>query len=59
MVKKKKRCRRLTKEEKKAVWSKPESNAGAGWQARDKQRQQHRNQNYERITTARVDEEIV
>jgi hypothetical protein len=26
-----KRCRKLTPEEKKRVWAKPESNAGAGW----------------------------
>jgi len=26
-----KRCRKLTKEEKRVVWSKPESNAGVGW----------------------------
>lgn len=29
--KKKKRCKRLTKEQKKVVWSAPESNAGVGW----------------------------
>lgn len=28
------KSRKLTKEEKKAVWSKPETNAGAGWQSR-------------------------
>ncbi len=29
--KKAKRCKRLTPEQKKAVWAKPEANAGAGW----------------------------
>ncbi len=26
-----KRCKRLTPEQKKAVWAKPKANAGAGW----------------------------
>jgi hypothetical protein len=29
-----KRCKKLTKEQRKAVWSGPESNAGAGWNPR-------------------------
>lgn len=27
----KKRCKKLTPEQKKTIWSKPESNAGCGW----------------------------
>ena len=33
MSKKRKRLK-LTKEQKKAIWAKPESNAGAGWDAK-------------------------
>lgn len=28
------RCKKLTKEQRKAVWAGPESNAGAGWAAK-------------------------
>jgi hypothetical protein len=33
MTKKKPKRKKLTKEEKKAVWAKPTSNAGAGWKS--------------------------
>lgn len=29
-----KRCKRLTKEQKEAVWAPPESNAGLGWSSK-------------------------
>jgi hypothetical protein len=32
MTKLKRRCKKLTPEQKKAVWAEPESNAGAGWE---------------------------
>jgi len=30
-----KRCRKLTPDEKKAAWEKPQENAGAGWTSQD------------------------
>lgn len=57
---KKKQCRKLTKEEKKAVWAEDkETNAGAGWNARGTyDTPKSRNLNRERDTTPTVDEEF-
>jgi hypothetical protein len=38
MKKPRKRQKKLTPEQKKAVWSPPKSNAGAGWNSREKAR---------------------
>ena len=55
----KKRCRKLSREEKKAVWdTKTEQNAGAGWDAKGDGEPTPRYPSRERDTTPTVDEEF-
>lgn len=59
MTVKKKLCRKLTREEKKAVWStKTEENAGEGWNAKGDGTIAPRYQNRERDTTPTIDKEF-
>lgn len=56
---KQKRCRKLTREEKKVVWNtKTEENAGAGWNAKGDGTIPQRYPNRERDTTPTIDKEF-
>lgn len=56
---KKKQCRKLTREEKKAVWNaETDENAGAGWNAKGNDEPRSFYPNRERDTTPTVDKEF-
>lgn len=55
---KRKRCRKLTKAEREIVYAPPESNAGAGWNAKGGEPRRRFVPNRERDTTPTVDKEF-